>query len=183
MANTVTLGERNITIVPGTVALSTMTTANPCVVTWATHGLVTGDRVSFSGIAQADWVALNGNSYVITKVNANTFSVLFNASALAAYVAADNPDGMVGHDFQVTDYFTNGIMLSAVDFRPSYKNDRLVMRTKSVTGTVFFDRSDPDGGGIHQRVGGRPLSRKVVIKFGEQIWDTPSSVRIMLEFD
>lgn len=50
------------------------TQANPCVITSVAHGMQTGDRVTFNsdigGMTQ-----LNGNSYVITRLSADTFSL------------------------------------------------------------------------------------------------------------
>jgi hypothetical protein len=62
--------------------------AAACVVTWTTHGLRSGDKVTFADITQADWTALNAE-HVITYLNANTFSIAVNTSGYAGdYVPA-----------------------------------------------------------------------------------------------
>jgi hypothetical protein len=65
-----------------------LTRAAACVVTWTTHGMRSGDKVTFADISQADWTALNGE-HTITYLNANTFSIAVNTSAYAGdYVPA-----------------------------------------------------------------------------------------------
>lgn len=47
----------------------------PCTVTWTSHGLSTGDKITFSGITQEGWKGLNGCAYTITRINDNSFSI------------------------------------------------------------------------------------------------------------
>jgi hypothetical protein len=47
--------------------------ANPCVITSARHGYVTGDQVTISGVV--GMTQLNGNTYTITVVNADSYSL------------------------------------------------------------------------------------------------------------
>jgi hypothetical protein len=183
VANTVELGRRTLTIILDIVGIAGMTNANPCVVTWNIHGLATGDLVSFQGITQANWTALNGNSYSITKLDANTFSIAVDASGFGAYVPGVDP-GLIGQDFSAVAYgFPNGIRLSAVDWLSSLANDRLVVREDSGGGAIIYDKTDTGGGGLHQAVGGRSYHRKVYIKAADQMFSTPASVEIILEFD
>ena len=56
-----------------------------CVVTWPNHSLCTGNPVTFSGITQSGWTALNGNNYAITVIDANTFSIPINTSSFSPY--------------------------------------------------------------------------------------------------
>lgn len=73
-----------------------MTRAAACVVTWTTHGMTTGDKVTFASIAQASWTALNGNEYAITYINANSFSIAVNTSGYAGdYVPGTDPGTIV----------------------------------------------------------------------------------------
>jgi hypothetical protein len=66
--------------------------AAACVVSWASHGLSTGDIVQCSGITQADWTALNGVSYAATIIDSDSFSIPVNSSGYAAdYVPATDP--------------------------------------------------------------------------------------------
>lgn len=73
--------------------------AAACVVTWASHGLVTGDQVYFKNIKQTGWTGLNNNIYTITKIDANSFSIPVNTSALGAYVPGTDP-GKINHKGQ-----------------------------------------------------------------------------------
>lgn len=50
-----------------------VTNANPCVVTVTAHGFSSGNTIAFSGVGGT--TQLNGNSYVITRIDANTFSL------------------------------------------------------------------------------------------------------------
>ncbi len=54
-------------------AITGVTQANPAVVTSAAHGLVTGAAVTINGVG--GMTQLNGNSYIITFVDANRFSL------------------------------------------------------------------------------------------------------------
>lgn len=54
-------------------AITGATQANPVVITATAHGRVTGDRVSFAGIV--GMTQLNGNTYNITVIDANSYSL------------------------------------------------------------------------------------------------------------
>jgi len=63
-------------------------------VTWASHGLTSGPtyKVTFSGITQPGWDALNGNTYTVTNyVDPNTFRITFDSSSLAPYDPGTDP--------------------------------------------------------------------------------------------
>ena len=56
--------------------IAAATKANPAVFTWASHGKKTGDKISFIGITQSGWTALNGNEYTIVEgIDDHTFSI------------------------------------------------------------------------------------------------------------
>ncbi len=65
--------------------------ANPCVITATSHGFATGDTVTISGVG--GMYQLNQNRYVITVIDANSFSLkdLFenpvNSSAYTTYTS------------------------------------------------------------------------------------------------
>lgn len=67
------------------------TAANPCVITATSHGFSTGDTVTISSVV--GMTQLNTNRYIITVVDANSFSLsdLFgnpvNSSAFGTYVS------------------------------------------------------------------------------------------------
>lgn len=84
-------GRMPVGIEPGSpVAIAAMSKAALCVVTWNAHGFVTGDKVLFEGITQADWTAINGLQ-TITYVTANGFSIPVNTLGFATYNAATDP--------------------------------------------------------------------------------------------
>jgi len=60
------------------------TSANPCVLTSATHGFTTGDTVyltTFTG----DWAALNGDRYEVTVTTGNAFEINVDTTSFTAY--------------------------------------------------------------------------------------------------
>jgi len=71
--------------------ISNATQANPCVITANSHGFSTGDTVTISGVV--GMVQLNTNRYIITVINANSFSLsdLFgnpvDSTAFSAYTS------------------------------------------------------------------------------------------------
>lgn len=66
-----------ITCIRSTIGIEGLSRANPCVVTWAGHGLSTGDYVMIgdTNITQADWTVLNAKIYKITVIDANSFNL------------------------------------------------------------------------------------------------------------
>lgn len=105
MAWTISQTGQRITLKPDTHGIAGMSRAAALVVTWTAHGLANGDYVSFQDITTpnnaGEWIALNGNSYPITVVNADSFSIAVNSSAFtAAYVDA-NDLGLIGSDFDI----------------------------------------------------------------------------------
>jgi hypothetical protein len=90
----------------GAAAIEGLNKAAACVVTWAGHGLSSGDQVSLRGITQADWAALNGE-HTITRLSADTFSIPVNTSGFAlAYDPGTDPGqilalGKSGYDYHL----------------------------------------------------------------------------------
>lgn len=68
------------------VTITGATQANPCVITSAGHGFRTGIQVTISGVV--GMTQLNGNTYTITRIDANTFSLDgVNSTGYGAYVS------------------------------------------------------------------------------------------------
>jgi hypothetical protein len=66
--------------------VSGITKANSAVVTTSTnHTLITGDQVSFAGVA--GMTMLNGNTYSVTGVTSNTFTINANTSGSSKYTS------------------------------------------------------------------------------------------------
>ena len=76
---------------PTQATISGATKANPCVITATAHGFATGDTVTISAVV--GMTQLNTNRYIITVIDANSFSLkdLFgnavNSSAFGTYVS------------------------------------------------------------------------------------------------
>lgn len=66
--------------------ITAVTAANPASVTAAAHGFATGDKVTISTVV--GMTQLNGNTYTITVVDANTFTLGVDSSAYTAYSSA-----------------------------------------------------------------------------------------------
>lgn len=64
-------------------SITAVTQANPAVVTAPNHGLSTGNTVYISNIG--GMTQLNGNSYMVTVVDANDFTINVNSTGFSAY--------------------------------------------------------------------------------------------------
>jgi hypothetical protein len=84
-----------ITIIPPApaVPIAGLSKAAACVVTWTAHGLVSTNKVTFAGITQADWSALNAE-HVITKIGADSFSIPVDSSAFTLPYAPETDPGV-----------------------------------------------------------------------------------------
>jgi hypothetical protein len=73
-----------ITITPPATAaaIAGLSKATACVVTWVGHGLVSTDKVTFAGITQAEWSAINGEQ-TVTFIGVDSFSIGVNSSAFS----------------------------------------------------------------------------------------------------
>jgi len=63
--------------------ITNISKANPAVITSTAHGFIVGDKVTISGVSGP--TALNGNTYNVTAVTANTFTINANTSSAALY--------------------------------------------------------------------------------------------------
>jgi hypothetical protein len=61
------------------------TNANPGVITSSNHGLQTGMEVTFNGVG--GMTQLNGNTYTVTKINANSFSIGVDTTGYGVYTS------------------------------------------------------------------------------------------------
>jgi hypothetical protein len=59
------------------------TQANPCVITSSNHGLRTGNTIQINNVL--GMTQLNGNTYTVTYIDANTFSIDTDSSAFSTY--------------------------------------------------------------------------------------------------
>ena len=66
-------------------AITGITNANPGVVTIVNHGLVTGDKIWINEVGGTTQV--NGQTYTVTRINANTFSIGVDTTAYGAYTS------------------------------------------------------------------------------------------------
>lgn len=65
-------------------SITAATSASPCKLNKAAHGLSTGDTAHLSTFT-GDWAALNGNRYVVTRIDANNFTIPVDTSGFTAY--------------------------------------------------------------------------------------------------
>ncbi len=85
---------------PG-VAIEGLSQALVCVVTKTGHGLISTNKVTISGITQADWTALNAE-HIITVIDANSFSIPVDTIGYAApYDPATDP-GIIAESTNAT---------------------------------------------------------------------------------
>ena len=86
--------------------------ANPCVITANNHNLLNGLQMLISGINGT--VQLNGNTYVVTVIDQNTFSIGIDSTLFTPYVSG----GFVSTD----DILLNRLINAASDFIESWAN-------------------------------------------------------------
>jgi hypothetical protein len=80
-----------LTTIKNATDIEGLSEANPCVVTYTSHGLATGDKIKISGITQANWKGLNDRIFGITRINDNSFSIFIATTSFGAYVPATDP--------------------------------------------------------------------------------------------
>ena len=73
----------NPSVGAGAVAITAATQANPCQVTSAGHGRITGDQITITGVS--GMTELNGNTYTITYVDADNFTLGVNSTGYGSY--------------------------------------------------------------------------------------------------
>ena len=88
-----------------------------------------------------------------------------------------NPDGKT--DFNLADWFPNGIRLTAIKFHHSSANDRLVLREGSADGPTFHVKAASSS---HRETFGSPRRYKIYMKAKDCHFEEPKNAFIMLEF-
>lgn len=105
--------------------------AAACVVSWTGHGLATNDLVGFHKITQdADWEHLNSNMYLITWINADSFSIPVNTSGYTDAYNTSDPGEYFSYKTSLFWDFSTGVF--------SFLGNR---------GRFIVDRLFPVGGG------------------------------------
>ncbi len=69
-------------------AITNVTQANPAQITSTNHGLQTGEVVAISNVG--GMTQLNGNTYIVSFVNANNFTINVDSTGFGAYTAGGN---------------------------------------------------------------------------------------------
>jgi hypothetical protein len=111
-----------------------VTLANPCVITAPNHGIKSGTPVLISGIQGT--VELNGNTYTITVIDQNSFSIGIDSSLFTAYLSG----GLASTD----DILLARLITSCSDFIESWLNrtfaisDYIEVRDGSGTNRMMF---------------------------------------------
>jgi hypothetical protein len=124
------------------------TNANPCVITSAAHGLTTGDHIIISGVT--GMTQLNGNTYTVTILTANTFSIGVNSTGYGVYTAGGTWISL--STFGIINYITGSVTISytrsattttvSMKYYPALPVMGILKRDVATTGidsTVFFD--------------------------------------------
>lgn len=87
------------------ITISGATQANPCVVSATGHGLVTGQQVKIKGVA--GMTELNGNTYTVTVIDANSFSLDADSTGFTVYTSG----GTAAHPYKID------IVLDGLNYR------------------------------------------------------------------
>lgn len=83
-------------------------------------------------------------------------------------------------DFDMADYWPNGLHLTSVALRNSGAGDTLQVREHNADGNVFCFIKDPDGTGDFRRFNG--MKRMPYIKLDDCVFDTIANALIIFEF-
>jgi Ubiquitin-activating enzyme E1 FCCH domain len=81
-------GSRN----PFQTAITGATNANPGVITSNSHNYTSGQKVTFSGVG--GMTQLNGNTYTITVIDANTYSIGVDTTGFSSYTSGGYTQGV-----------------------------------------------------------------------------------------
>lgn len=177
MALDITLGRRTVTIVPDGVADFDITTIQSWALPMNTvvGNFTVGESVSQAGSGATGVVYAWKNQTLYLTNMVRTFD--------ATNTVTGGSSGATGIPTEVHAAFPNGIRHSATDFIGSSLTDVLVIRDRSATGPIIYDRRDVGGGGLHQAKGGRSLKCKPFIAAADCQFQTPANARIILEYD
>jgi Ubiquitin-activating enzyme E1 FCCH domain len=124
------------------------TNANPGVITSTAHGLTTGDQITISGVQ--GMTQLNGNTYTVTVVTVNTFSIGVNTTAFGVYTGGGSWISL--STFGTINYLTGNVVITytraataatiSFGYYPSLQVMGIWKRdipTIGIDQTVFFD--------------------------------------------
>lgn len=137
--------------------ITAVTQANPAQVTSANHGLATGDVITISNVV--GMTELNGNTYTITVVNANAFTLNgTDSTGYSAYVSGGNWTSSTSFSFTL---FGNNV-------NPFPQPNFGILSTQLVIGGIDVN-GDPiriidDGGGVvnAQGIGSNTTTGKLI---------------------
>lgn len=107
----------------GSLKITGITLANPCVVTSPNHGFQSGARVLVSSVLGT--VELNGNTYTVTVIDQNNVSLNVNSTLFTPYVSG----GFISTD----DILLQRLITSASDFIESWLNRTFAIATYTDT--------------------------------------------------
>jgi hypothetical protein len=128
--------------------ITAATNANPGVITSTAHGLTTNDQITISGVE--GMTQLNGNTYTVTVLTVNTFSIGVNTTAYGVYVSGGTWISL--STFGTINYLTGIAIITytrtatattiSFGYYPSLQSMGIWKRDISTLGidqTVFFD--------------------------------------------
>jgi hypothetical protein len=109
--------------------ITAVTQANPAQVTSANHNLTTGNMVTISGVV--GMTQLNGNTYTITVVDANNFTLGIDSTGFTAYVS--------GGIWQSS----NGVVITSINYATGAISITSPFITKTLLITVSYTPNLP----------------------------------------
>jgi hypothetical protein len=83
-------------------------------------------------------------------------------------------------NFDLADYFPNGIFLTHIALKSSAANDILQVRDQTSTGAILCYIKDTTGGGVEREFNG--TKRFPYIVYSECTFTTPASAVVIIEF-
>ena len=134
-----------------TITITDITTDNPGVVTAANHGFTTGDSASFAGVV--GMTEVNGNSYTITKIDENSFSIV-DTSAFTPYTRAGSATVLLILTVADTTELRAGLVLSGT----GYTSSQTITSVDSSTTLTISKAADSVPSGVLAFIGGSTLT-------------------------
>jgi len=140
--------------------ITDITRANPGVVTSVDHGFTTGNKITFATVA--GMTEVNGNTYTITVIDDDTFSIV-DTSGFTAYTSSGTATFLNVLILEDTTTLITGLTLSGT----GYSSLQTIVSVDSTTQITVSSTSDSTPSGLLSFIGGSTLT---TIPFQSNVW-------------
>jgi phage-related protein len=140
--------------------ITDITRANPGVVTSADHSFTTGNKITFATVA--GMTEVNGNTYTITVIDDDTFSIV-DTSGFTAYTSSGTATFLNILILEDTTTLVTGLTLSGT----GYSSSQTIVSVDSTTQITVSSTSNSTPSGLISFIGGSTLT---TIPFQANVW-------------